>query len=292
MESFGESLKTLRKSRNLTQAELAKEMHLGQTTIANYEKGLRFPNIKILKNFADFFGISLDLLLNRERLPLNKNLTLHPLEYEEIRDKYIEQLIKGNFSSAYEWILKGVYHNFSLDLIYSKILQPSLIKVGALWEENTLNVAQEHYISEATEQIISLLYGHYPIVQNKNKRVASLCAPGEIHSIGLKMIHNLLEQDGWTAYFLGNNVPTPSLLSFVKEQSIDLLIISTTMDYHLNSLENLISTLKNTENKKDMKIMVGGRPFNQNPELWKKIHADGFSKDCMEAVDRANKLVK
>ena len=63
--SFSSRLRELRMLRGLRQKDLAAALGLGQTTIANYEKNLRFPDEKTLLKTADFFGTSLDYLLGR-----------------------------------------------------------------------------------------------------------------------------------------------------------------------------------------------------------------------------------
>ena len=45
---ISERLKQLRKSKNITQAELAKEMNVAKTTIASYEQGVSEPNIAMM----------------------------------------------------------------------------------------------------------------------------------------------------------------------------------------------------------------------------------------------------
>jgi transcriptional regulator with XRE-family HTH domain len=45
--------------------DLAQSFGVAQTTIANYEKKLRFPDERMLGRFADFFGVSMDFLLGR-----------------------------------------------------------------------------------------------------------------------------------------------------------------------------------------------------------------------------------
>ncbi len=62
---FSTRLRELRMTRGLRQKDLAAAMGLAQTTIANYEKKLRFPDEDTLRGIADFFQTSLDYLLGR-----------------------------------------------------------------------------------------------------------------------------------------------------------------------------------------------------------------------------------
>ena len=62
-------IKELRKRRNITQLKLAMDLHTTQNTISRYEKGEREPNIDELVKLADYFGVSLDYLLERTDNP-------------------------------------------------------------------------------------------------------------------------------------------------------------------------------------------------------------------------------
>ncbi len=61
----GNILKQLRLSGNITQAQLARELHVSQTAINKWEKGLSFPDFKNQRALADFYGISIDELFGR-----------------------------------------------------------------------------------------------------------------------------------------------------------------------------------------------------------------------------------
>ncbi|HBF3532403.1 TPA: helix-turn-helix transcriptional regulator [Clostridioides difficile] len=51
--AIGENIKILRKSKGLTQKELAEKANISQNAIYNYENGKSTPNAKMLKKLAD-----------------------------------------------------------------------------------------------------------------------------------------------------------------------------------------------------------------------------------------------
>ena len=69
-----DNLKFLRRKAGLTQAELAKKMHLKQYNISDYEIGRIEPNIAKLVHFADIFNVSLDTLVGRKPKEIEKSL--------------------------------------------------------------------------------------------------------------------------------------------------------------------------------------------------------------------------
>lgn len=60
--NFGAFLQKLRKQKNLSQKELAKELDIACPRISNLETSIIYPNDKILKKYSDFFDVPLEKL--------------------------------------------------------------------------------------------------------------------------------------------------------------------------------------------------------------------------------------
>ena len=65
--SFGGNLSYLRQRAKLTQYELADKLKLSRGQIANYEQGKREPDFATLTMIADFFDVTIDFMLDREK---------------------------------------------------------------------------------------------------------------------------------------------------------------------------------------------------------------------------------
>ena len=59
-------IRELRKDRNYTQAMLARKLNITQGAVSQWEKGITVPSADQLMALADAFGISIDVLLERE----------------------------------------------------------------------------------------------------------------------------------------------------------------------------------------------------------------------------------
>lgn len=60
---FAERLKELRTEAYLTQVELAKQLGIGQSSYADWERGKKNPTQENLMKIAQFFDVSLDYLV-------------------------------------------------------------------------------------------------------------------------------------------------------------------------------------------------------------------------------------
>ncbi len=60
---FKEILKELREDKNLTQAQLAKEIHYSLSVVNKWENGKKSPSVDAIKTLARYFGVTTDYLL-------------------------------------------------------------------------------------------------------------------------------------------------------------------------------------------------------------------------------------
>lgn len=65
-DRFGRHLRELRKSRNLTQAQLAKKLGGNPAMVCNYERGVHYPPVPTLIKMAEALDVSVDRLLGVE----------------------------------------------------------------------------------------------------------------------------------------------------------------------------------------------------------------------------------
>lgn len=65
---FGEKLQELRKSRGLTQEELAEALYVSRTAVSKWESGRGYPSIDSLKEISGYFSVTIDELLSGEKL--------------------------------------------------------------------------------------------------------------------------------------------------------------------------------------------------------------------------------
>ena len=67
---IGKFIAEERKSKKLTQAKLAEKLFVSEKTVSKWENGKGVPDTSILTNLCEIFGVSINELLNGERLSL------------------------------------------------------------------------------------------------------------------------------------------------------------------------------------------------------------------------------
>lgn len=65
---FHEKLQELRKSRGITQEDLAEALYVSRTAVSKWESGRGYPGIESLKRIAEYFSVTIDDLLSGDKL--------------------------------------------------------------------------------------------------------------------------------------------------------------------------------------------------------------------------------
>lgn len=204
---------------------------------------------------------------------------------DAVRHGYITAILAGDRFRAFDVLEQARGAGLGLRPIYLGVLQPALREIGRLWQENEITVADEHLATAITQGAMSRLFGQvYAWGTRANRTLIAACADLERHEVGLRMICDLLEIEGWDTVYLGAAVPADSLAFMVERKRPDAVALSATITPHVPRLRSMIDALRALDEPPF--IVVGGRPFHADPGLAERIGADLTADDAAEAVDR------
>jgi MerR family transcriptional regulator, light-induced transcriptional regulator len=96
---------------------------------------------------------------------------------------------------------------------------------------------------------------------------------------------------GWDTFYLGANTPAGSVVDMIAQQQAHVLGVSATMTIHVAEVATLIQTVRASAIGDQVKILVGGYPFNTEPDLWHTMGADAYAPDAEQAVAVAHRLL-
>ncbi len=203
-----------------------------------------------------------------------------------IAQRYLDFLLSGQRRMASQVILGAVSEGVPVIDIYMLVLQPVLYEVGQLWQTDKIGVAQEHFCTAVTQSVMSQLYPHILSSNKGPGRMVATCVEGELHEIGLRMVADIFELNGWQTYYLGASTPAESIVKTIIDRKPQVLAISATLTQHVPLVESQIRLIR--KECSSIYVMVGGYPFNTSPDLWRTLGADAYAPDARQAVEIAN----
>lgn len=200
---------------------------------------------------------------------------------------YLDALRSGDRRHALAVVEEARAAGLGLPEIYLEVFQPALREIGRLWQENEITVAEEHLATAITQVAMGRLYTDFCMAANRNGRtLLAACAEKERHEVGLRMICDLLELEGWDATYLGASVPPDALVMMVLRDRPDVLALSASIAPHLPQMRVLIQAMRAATGEGGPYILVGGRPFLDDETLAHRLGADATARDPFAAVER------
>lgn len=210
----------------------------------------------------------------------------------DLKNQYLEALLKSDRNRAEKLIKDSINEEVPLEEIYIHVLQETMYQVGKLWHEGKITVDKEHYATAVTQGIMAQMYSIIFATPRKGFNMLACCVGNELHEMGIRMLSDLFELNGWDSIYLGAAVPTDSILNAVEEHKPHLVALSVTMPHHLDTCHEIVKALKGSFHQGNIKIAVGGRAFQLAPELYKNWDLDIFTPDGRELIQWVNEIFK
>ncbi len=210
--------------------------------------------------------------------------------HRDLAARYLSLLLKGKKNEASSLIVSRADQGMPVKDIYLHVFQPVQHEIGRLWQTNRLSVGEEHYATAITQLTISMLYPYIFNTERNGLKMISTTVSSELHELGIRMVTDLFESEGWDTWFLGANTPAESIIKLMKEHQPDILAISVTLPGHIKRMQNLACAIKE-KRPENTKIIVGGQAFRDVPGAWIKKHADGYSDNAGMALSMVYNLI-
>lgn len=112
---------------------------------------------------------------------------------------------------------------------------------------------------------------------------------GDLHDIGKNLVRMVFEGEGFEVTDLGVDVSPAKFQEAAMNTDADIVAISALLTTTMPNILAVIETLKRSNLRPKLKVMIGGAPITEG--FAREVGADGFGKDCYQAVDVAKRLM-
>lgn len=205
----------------------------------------------------------------------------------EARTRYLEAILAGSRREAFGVVELARTEGLGIRALYVEVFQPAMREVGRMWQENRITVADEHLATAITQASMARLYEElFRASPEPGPLLVAACADQERHELGLRMICDVLEMEGWDTVFLGASVPVEDLVRMVQARRPQVVALSASIMPHVARVREAIQAIRDARTEEPPLIAVGGRAFIEDPTLATRLGADLTAKDAVEAAER------
>jgi len=217
----------------------------------------------------------------------SKQVKVSAVETQLIYHEYMGALREGDRRRALSTAQRALKGGADIRDLYLDVFQPAMHEVGRLWETNQFTVAQEHLATAITQSVMAQIYADSDNRRYLGRTLVATAIGGELHELGIRMVADFFELEGYDVYYLGVNVPIDDIVSLVNQRRAHLLGLSVTLGGHILQARAVIDAVRASPIGPRIKIMVGGQPFNRAPDVARSIGADFTAADARSAVRAA-----
>lgn len=203
-------------------------------------------------------------------------------QLDVLRQHFQAALLAGDKHRASDVVLSALNDGVSIEQLQSAVLGRAQAEIGLLWQRGEVSVAQEHFGSRVVENLIARLRSEFDAPVPDKGKVLLASVAGNDHDIGLRMLADQLENEGWQPIFLGANFPDDNLREALDDYEPDFVALSVALLSNLQSAARTIRTLKASHPQ--LPVLVGGAALRRVDGLWRDLGADGYAHSAADAI--------
>lgn len=200
---------------------------------------------------------------------------------------YIDRLIVSMVDLdrlKFEAILKDGSDKLGFENFCINVLYPLLQKIGVMWLADSINPAQEHFISSLIIQKMYVASDNLYTTAEKKTKTIFFLREGELHEMGLLFYRYIMEKRGTDAIYLGQSVPFEDVKQVVRAHKPDYLVTAFVATMEEDAFLRYVKEL--SETFPEQKIIISGYQTSlYNGPLPKNVIRTADVKQFVDYVD-------
>jgi MerR family transcriptional regulator, light-induced transcriptional regulator len=207
-------------------------------------------------------------------------------------DDFARMMIEIDLAKAGIVVSRALAQGVALEAVLLQIFSPTAKRLGEMWTDDTCSFTDVTVGLCALQSLLrSLSSGD--IVEPRaltGERILIAAAPGEQHTFGVLMLETFFRRAGWDVVGMPLAM-RDELLASVSRKSFGMIGFSLSREDALADLGDLIADVRSASANRGLIVMVGGRVFNDSPELVRAVGADTTASDADEALIASQHLL-
>ena len=236
----------------------------------------REKNLGVKRNHGDE-----SIIKAKTRRPADKNLS---------DCSFFHSLISGCEEEASNRLINDYLKGTPLTELFDGLIANTMYKIGELWYQGKLSVAQEHLATRSVLASLHKLRNSIPICDPCNKLAICFGIEGDFHELPSHLAQLTFENEGWDVLNFGANMPLFSIAEEIAQHSPQIVCISSTIIANIERSSREYKDFRNKTCKLKMKTFLGGRVF-EDENIRSRFPADSYPKSFTEVAELVRQTV-
>lgn len=204
-------------------------------------------------------------------------------------------VLRGDLDAATTFLRRLQTRGVPTESLYLDLLSPAARHFGLLWESERSDFVEVtlalHRLQKLAHDLSEEFVASGDAATLAGPRALCVALPGEQHVFGAQLVGEFLRRarwDVWDAPGAGEQ----DIIGLAEREWFTLVGISISTAGQFDALAALVRQLRRVSLNPDLRVMVGGRPFEEHPEWAALVGADATARDGRDAVAKAQGLLE
>ena len=208
-------------------------------------------------------------------------------------DDFCALLSSHDVASALSYLDAAAARGVDFDGLLLGLLAGAARRLGQEWETDQKPFADVTVgmsrLQEALQHV-SMNDPTRPVYAGSRGRALLAPCPGEQHNFAIMLLDCMFHRAGWDVCTL-MDVSRERLGDIAASSSFDVVGLSASSRDRVEELEETIRTVRAVSRNQNIRIVVGGVIFSDDPGLLDRVNADAAPSDLRAAVSWAEKVI-
>lgn len=215
---------------------------------------------------------------------------------EQILAAYYEAVLDTDRDAALQVIHDAVTEGVTPEDIVFKVVIPAMNRtMKAVAGGHDVNLAQHYMTAQISSEVVDEMITRFEEKQSATGCVVIGTAEGDLHTLGKRIVTGCLKTMMIEVFDLGVNVAPERFVAAAIEHDAQVIGISAMMAHTAKGetgCRMVRQILRERGLEGRFKIIVGGAPYLFDSELYKRVGADAWSPDGIQAGKIIAALIK
>lgn len=205
-----------------------------------------------------------------------------------LRSAFLAALTDGDAARADAVVGDAVQARLSEGVIYDDVIAPVMRRIGELWKEGEISIADEHLATHISLRVLALQREAFRVARQRGgQRVMLAAVEGEQHVVGLAMAGNLLAHHGFDVRYLGADLPLESIAPIVRRHNPRVFGLTVTMPGRFEVVHLAVDEI--VSSNPSMCVLLGGSGV---PEYFRNSDRVTVVRNASRVVEEVDTLLR
>ncbi len=199
-------------------------------------------------------------------------------------------ILQADEDKAMEVIDEAIAREMDLSELLRSGFGAGNTEVGNSFEKGNISLPELLYSSEVMKNVTERVMSVQEEQPDNEGKILIATVEGDTHDIGKNIVASTLRASGFEVIDLGREVPVNQIIETAEKYGVDIIATSALLTTTLTEQRKLETILRDLGIRDKYTTMVGGAPCT--PRWTKRIGADVYSEDAIEAVKAAKEAIE